>query len=175
MAQCKAAVTPLLTHWSYCSLALSHWYGPVGNSTGKMRWWQKQPFNSFIYFAMVITCFSLLRSTLWLTPSKYMMTLWHGNIVRITVGPFWGEPVGLQCLMLSLPNFWTNSRIAGDLIPKKGSYSPKTSLSISFFVHSIPDLLFVKNTCKESNVIIIFVFIWLPRLTLKWIGIVYFH
>ena len=24
MAQCKTAVTPLLTHWSYCSLALSH-------------------------------------------------------------------------------------------------------------------------------------------------------
>ena len=26
MAQCKTAVTPLLTHWSYCSLLLSHWY-----------------------------------------------------------------------------------------------------------------------------------------------------
>ena len=26
MAQCKTAVTPLLTHWSYCSLTLSHWY-----------------------------------------------------------------------------------------------------------------------------------------------------
>ena len=26
MAQCKTAVTPLLTHWSYCSLALSHPY-----------------------------------------------------------------------------------------------------------------------------------------------------
>ena len=25
MAQCKTAVTPLLTHWSYWSLALSHW------------------------------------------------------------------------------------------------------------------------------------------------------
>ena len=25
MVQCKNAVTPLLTHWSYCSLALSHW------------------------------------------------------------------------------------------------------------------------------------------------------
>ena len=24
--KCKTAVTPLLTHWSYCSLALSHWY-----------------------------------------------------------------------------------------------------------------------------------------------------
>ena len=24
MAKCKTAVTPLLTHWSYCSLALSH-------------------------------------------------------------------------------------------------------------------------------------------------------
>ena len=27
MAYCKTAVTPLLTHWSYCSFALSHWYG----------------------------------------------------------------------------------------------------------------------------------------------------
>ena len=26
MAKCKAAVTPLLTHWSYCSLPLSHRY-----------------------------------------------------------------------------------------------------------------------------------------------------
>ena len=26
MAQCKTAVTPLLMHWSYCSLALSHHY-----------------------------------------------------------------------------------------------------------------------------------------------------
>ena len=25
MAKCKTAVTPLLTHWSYCSLALSYW------------------------------------------------------------------------------------------------------------------------------------------------------
>ena len=28
MAQCKTVVTPLLTHWSYCSLALSHRYTP---------------------------------------------------------------------------------------------------------------------------------------------------
>ena len=26
MAKCKTAVTPLLTHWSYCSLAPSHWF-----------------------------------------------------------------------------------------------------------------------------------------------------
>ena len=26
MTQCKTAVFPLLTHWRYCSLALSHWY-----------------------------------------------------------------------------------------------------------------------------------------------------
>ena len=26
MAQCKTAVTPSLTQWSYCSLVLSHWY-----------------------------------------------------------------------------------------------------------------------------------------------------
>ena len=26
MAKCKTAVTPLLTHWSYCSLAPSPWY-----------------------------------------------------------------------------------------------------------------------------------------------------
>ena len=29
MAQCKTAVTPLLKHWSYCSLALSHRYDDV--------------------------------------------------------------------------------------------------------------------------------------------------
>ena len=26
MAQCKTAVSPLLTHWRYCGLALSYWY-----------------------------------------------------------------------------------------------------------------------------------------------------
>ena len=26
MVWCKTTVTPLLMHWSYCSLALSHWY-----------------------------------------------------------------------------------------------------------------------------------------------------
>ena len=26
LARCKTDVTPLLTHWSYCSLELSHWY-----------------------------------------------------------------------------------------------------------------------------------------------------
>ena len=26
MVQCKTAITPLLTHWSDCSLALNHWY-----------------------------------------------------------------------------------------------------------------------------------------------------
>ena len=30
MAQCKTAVSPLLTHWRYCSLALSHQYFLVG-------------------------------------------------------------------------------------------------------------------------------------------------
>ena len=33
MPSCKTAVTPLLTHWSYCSLALSHRYYP--NLTAK--------------------------------------------------------------------------------------------------------------------------------------------
>ena len=30
MARCKTVVTPLLTHWSYCSLALGHRYGSCG-------------------------------------------------------------------------------------------------------------------------------------------------
>ena len=29
MAQCKTAVSPLLTHWRYCSFALSHRYVPL--------------------------------------------------------------------------------------------------------------------------------------------------
>ena len=37
MAKCKTAVTPLLTHWCYCSLALSHRYhlGRCLGSTAK--------------------------------------------------------------------------------------------------------------------------------------------
>ena len=38
MAYCKTAVTPLLTHWSYCSLALSHGYdGTVYNVAAAPR------------------------------------------------------------------------------------------------------------------------------------------
>ena len=33
MASCKTAVTPLLSNWSYCSLALSHRYDEWGNAT----------------------------------------------------------------------------------------------------------------------------------------------
>ena len=33
MAQCKTAVTPLLTHWSSCSLALSHRYSLYGRGS----------------------------------------------------------------------------------------------------------------------------------------------
>ena len=33
MTQCKTAVTPLLTHWSYCSLALSHQYHDNTNTS----------------------------------------------------------------------------------------------------------------------------------------------
>ena len=31
MAQCKTAVTPLLMHWNYCTIALSHPYDHVDN------------------------------------------------------------------------------------------------------------------------------------------------
>ena len=40
MAWCKTAVTPLLTHWSYCRLALSPWYGitrPQAVMTASLR------------------------------------------------------------------------------------------------------------------------------------------
>ena len=36
MAQCKTAVTPLLTHWSYCSLALSQRYSLVTENIFKI-------------------------------------------------------------------------------------------------------------------------------------------
>ena len=43
MSWCKTAVTPLLMHWSYCSLALSHWHedwAPVDEIYGYLifRW-----------------------------------------------------------------------------------------------------------------------------------------
>ena len=43
MAQCKTAVTPLLTHWSYCSLALSHRFF-------KLNSWRLHKFLSIVYF-----------------------------------------------------------------------------------------------------------------------------
>ena len=46
MTKCKTAVTPLLTHWSYCSLALSHRHaGRIVESTSQrsymcvLGWW----------------------------------------------------------------------------------------------------------------------------------------
>ena len=50
MDKCKTAVSPLLMHWRYCSLALSHWYAvcisAVGSKLGYLslclvaRWYQ---------------------------------------------------------------------------------------------------------------------------------------
>ena len=43
MAKCKTAVTPLLTHWSYCSLALSHRFVDLWNvkRTVPFQWMAK--------------------------------------------------------------------------------------------------------------------------------------
>ena len=38
MAYCKTTVTPLLTHWSYCSLALSHRHIPVAWCWNPQKW-----------------------------------------------------------------------------------------------------------------------------------------
>ena len=42
MALCKTAVTPLLTHWSYCSLALSQRY-VEGPGSGQANHWSWSP------------------------------------------------------------------------------------------------------------------------------------
>ena len=154
MAQYKAAVTPLLTHWSYCSLALSHWYGPVGNSTGKMRWWQKQPFNSFIYFAEVITCLLLLRSTLWFTLSN---TWWSydtkccAHYCRPILRGTRRSPVFFLTearLILFYPNFWTNCRIAGD--SKEWQLLSKDFSNNVFFRPFNPRFVIVKKLAKKA-------------------------
>ena len=52
MALCKTAVTPLLTHWSYCSLALSHQYVsvPVASQSGrKYKYISMFPQNSWAH------------------------------------------------------------------------------------------------------------------------------
>ena len=38
MAYRKTAVTPLLMHWSYCSLVLSHWFHVDGCRTPGLEW-----------------------------------------------------------------------------------------------------------------------------------------
>ena len=43
MALCKTAVTPLLTHWSYCSFALNHRYCVVSNSWGDISYIKTNP------------------------------------------------------------------------------------------------------------------------------------
>ena len=45
MAWCKSAVTPLLTHWSYCSLQLSHWYDTLIRN--KPSFWRIDPSSNF--------------------------------------------------------------------------------------------------------------------------------
>ena len=37
-ARCKAAVTPLLTYWSYCSLALNQRFANFVNTDGTAKW-----------------------------------------------------------------------------------------------------------------------------------------
>ena len=56
MASSKTAVTPLLMHWSYCSLALSHWYNV---------WW-----NSWAHSGLVIIWNILL--------AQFMAWCWSG-------------------------------------------------------------------------------------------------
>ena len=38
MDQCKTAISPLLTCWGYCSLALSHWYQSSWYWGGNIPW-----------------------------------------------------------------------------------------------------------------------------------------
>ena len=41
MALCKTSVTPLLAHWSYCSLALNHLYAIFGvQHRSEIQWYQ---------------------------------------------------------------------------------------------------------------------------------------
>ena len=50
MTQCKTAVTPLLMHWSYCSLVLSHRYSPtVCPALPRLHQWYAQRFILCMY------------------------------------------------------------------------------------------------------------------------------
>ena len=70
MAQCKTAVIPLLTHWSYCSLALSHrfCYITASHSISPLLTFQ-HPWVR----ALPITLMSTLMSCLRLAWSSRMM------------------------------------------------------------------------------------------------------
>ena len=66
MALCKTAISPLLTHWRYCSLALSHRYKPSSDPPQFTNSWQpegNQPLHP--YGQDVFTPDSLLRHYNW--------------------------------------------------------------------------------------------------------------
>ena len=79
MTQCKTAVTPLLTHWSYCSLALSHRYSHVPRSNS--MWMLKA--SLFIYkknfywnnFMYIVNTHSLCKISIQTDNENYLFKI----------------------------------------------------------------------------------------------------
>ena len=73
----NTAVTPMLTHGSYCSLALSHWY----YQTVLIQWWQKKPLNH-CGPVMPYGKRDLNEHCLW----QWLVAWWHQVITSTNVG-----------------------------------------------------------------------------------------
>ena len=63
MAQCKTVVTPLLRHWSYHSLALSHWYVLVFSSTNVIMDREIALACNWLFWGQCIFVINTLRTT----------------------------------------------------------------------------------------------------------------
>ena len=92
MIECKTAVTPLLMHWSYGSIALNPWYKVwLAESAILILLWVLRPAwpSKFLWTLITVYFCSYWK----LLGPIFMMTSSNGNIFHVT-GPLCGEFIG---------------------------------------------------------------------------------
>ena len=80
--KCKTAVTPLLMHWGYCSLALSQWI-IISPKSAKMATMVQTIFPSDMFWKKIELwlCWNVTCSQC-PTRDQWVITTWHINIIQ---------------------------------------------------------------------------------------------
>ena len=123
MAWCKTVVSPLLTHWRYCSLALNHRYDVIGGKRN-INWWMSIEWR-YLYSIVIFLQYTHNRHPIsrpWernfracLCRSAILKTLWYCTVLH-------NRP------LMSLPN-----PINADLL----SIGPSWKFSVKFYLKKI--------------------------------------